>query len=70
MNGPTQDQPGEEKLGKSEKDLGINAIMHGQVQLYGKPKPKREFIQRENTFEKQPKPSVSFDDQSQRVISR
>ena len=44
--------------------------MYGQVQLYGKPKPKHEFVQRNNTFQKQPKLNVSFDDQPPAVINR
>ena len=65
----TQDQPGEEALGISEGDLGINALMYGQVQLYGKPKSKRELVQRDNTFQKPPKLNVSFDDQPPEIIN-
>ena len=56
--------------GKPEGGSGINALMYGQVQLYGKPKPKHKFIQRDNTFKKRPKLSVSFDDQPPAAINR
>ena len=49
MSAATQDQPGEEKPGKAEGDLGINALIYGHVQLNGEPKPKHEFKQHKNT---------------------
>ena len=65
-----QDQPGEEKPGKSEGELGSHALIYVQVQLYGNPKLKRKFVQCESTFQKRTRLSVSFDDQPPVVINR
>ena len=69
-NDSLQDQPGEKDLVESSGDLGIKALIYGQVQLYGQPKPKREPKHyHNNAYQHRPKLSVSFDDQPPVVIN-
>ena len=64
-----QDQPGENELEESGGDLGINALIYGQVQLYGQPKPIRELKHYHNASQERPKLSVLFDDQPPAVTN-